>query len=618
MASKKKKLLPHAQQLLSGKPHENVCEHAWLEMGTVVVNEQRYAWNHVTDLWTVQDTVTQMKKIAAVSRYRPPFTLSRSVNGLARRILLNDHAAPVLTLLGKLREAARQFKARAGEVHEFHPYFEAFLKEVETGLRYEDAAGEMRTLEHDEFDAALNKPSSSGIFEGHPKVELYCAALSDFFIRLGKRLDEKCRAAAKAFERTASDKRLRAMQYAARLIDRAPRTRIVHVTIRRHLSLHGNPVPQDEMRVCREILDDYLREPGPKRSHLGHCSFLRSFSDLGYCLDAFVFLSDSYLKPAADIASDLTEWWEAFAPKSTGCVASMVLHDQLVTGALKRMTLVTEPDFYVRPARPMGETKKLRHFWCTQFPVKLRATRRTGKAGSYGATAEQRGAGDSLLDAVREEDMENEGVQSELRWRQEREKEEARRSASHKRGARTRAKNRKRAAQKHAERSAHFEACKSRMMYDDEVIDVEAVEVIDVALALRRHSRQRNASPSAGATRRDDAHGRPEPSGPDVTPSAPPLPTVAMDAGTKDGLPVGAPSGGKPITPDIMTAPPVTSATCPVDGSAHATPAQGSADQPPRIARRHTSTIQMRDATGKLRTVEVEVRGPFGRRPKPG
>ncbi len=190
------------------------------------------------------------------------------------------------------------------------------------------------------------------------------------------------------------------MRYAAQLIDRAPRTRIVHVTIRRHLDLYGNPVSQDEIRACRQMLNDYLHEPSPKRSHLGHCSFLRRFSDLGYCLDAFVFLSDSYLKPAADIAQELTEWWEAFAPKSTGCVARVLPHAELAKETLERMTLVTEPDFYVHAARPSGASKKLRHFWCTRFPVKLRAAHRKGKAGSSGATAKQPGSADPLLEAA--------------------------------------------------------------------------------------------------------------------------------------------------------------------------------------------------------------------------
>ncbi len=371
-----------------------------------------------------------------MSRYRPPFTF---VQRPVPRVHLEPHAGHVLALLRDLREPARQIKARTGDVHEFHPYFEAFLEEADIGLRYEDAAGEMRTLEYDEFDVVN--------FSNHPKAAQYCAALKDFFVRLGKRLDKKCRAAAKAFERTPSDNRQHAMRYAAQLIDRAPRTRIVHVTIRRHLDLYDNSVSEDEIRACRQMLNDYLDEPSPKRSHLGHCSFLRRFSDVGYCLDAFVFLSDSYLKPAVDIARDLTKWWEAFAPKSTGCATHVLPHDQLGKEVLDRMTIVTEPDFYVRPARPSDAPKKLRHFWCTQFPVNLRAARRKGKAGSYGATVDQPGPADPLLEAIREEDVESKGVQKELRWSQAREKEQARRSASHKKGARTRANNRKAAAE---------------------------------------------------------------------------------------------------------------------------------------------------------------------------
>ncbi|WP_143288956.1 hypothetical protein [Burkholderia pseudomallei] len=588
MASKKKELLPHALQLHGGKPHENVSLRAWLAMERVVA-EQRYAPHHIADLITVRNVVTQMKEMAAMSRYRPPFTL---VQRPVPRIQLGAHASPILALLG-LREPARQIKARAGEVHEFHPYFEAFLEVAEIGLRYEDATGEMRTLEYDEFDGAS--------FSNHPKVALYCATLNDFFVRLGKRLDKKSRAAAKAFERTPSDNRQHAMRYAAQLIDRAPRTRIVHVTIRRHLDLYGNPVSQDEIRACRQMLSDYLDEPSPKRSHLGHCSFLRRFSDVGYCLDAFVFLSDSFLKPAADIARDLTEWWEAFAPKSTACVTRVLPPDKLVKETLDRMTLVTEPDFYVRPARLSGAPKKLRHFWCTQFPVNLRAARRRGKAGSYRATADQSHTVDPLLEALREEEIEDNGVQKELRWRQAREKEQARRSANHKKGARTRAKNRKTAEQERAWQSARFEACKSRIMYDDEIIDVEAAEVIDVAQALRRHSRRRTVLPSASATPRHADNLAPCSPAAGITPNAPEMAAASSDRG------VAAGSLTEPRIfdeqPGVITPAPGLGET---EGATAAT--SGPATNAGPKTRRRTSEKQERDKHGRLRTIQVEVR----------
>ncbi|GAB6848194.1 hypothetical protein JCM10599A_19980 [Paraburkholderia kururiensis] len=568
---------------------------AWFAMGRVVA-EQRYAPHHIADLRTVRDVVTRMREMARASRYRhPPFT---AVPRPGPYVQQGFYASPVLELLRQLREPARQIKARTGEVHEFHPYFEAFVEEVDIGLRYEDAAGEMRTLEYDEFDGAS--------FSNQPKAALYCAALNDFFVRLGKRLDKKCRDAAKAFERTPSDNRQHAMRYAAQLIDRAPRTRIVHVTIRRHLDLYGNPVSQDEIRACRQMLNDYLHEPSPKRSHLGHCSFLRRFSDLGYCLDAFVFLSDSYLKPAADIAQELTEWWEAFAPKSTGCVARVLPHAELAKETLERMTLVTEPDFYVHAARPSGASKKLRHFWCTRFPVKLRAAHRKGKAGSSGATAKQPGSADPLLEALREEEAENNGIQKELRWRQEREKEQARRSASHKKGARTRATNRKTAEQQRAWQSARFEACKSRVTYDGEIIDVEAVEVTDVAQALRRHSRRRRRLPSADTTPRDTDSLAPGSSETDITPNPPEMGAVSADQGA-----LGGSHAHPPIFDEHSDV--IIPAPRPGDTQRDTAATSGAATNDGPKTRRWTSKIQQPDASGRLRTIEVETRRPSPR-----
>lgn len=337
-----------------------------------------------------------------------------------------------------------------------------------------------------------------------------------------------------------------------------------------------------------------------KASHLGHCSFLRRFSDLGYCLDAFVFLSDSYPKSAANIATDLMGRWEVFTRTPTDCVTDVLPRGELVAEALKRMTLVTEPDFYIRPARPRGETKRLRHFWCTQFPVKLRSARRTGKAGSYRATADQPGTTDPLLEALREK-VENIGVQKERLWRQAREKEQARRSASHKRGARTRAKNRKTAEQERALQSARFEACKSRIMYDAEIVDVEAVELIDVDQAVRRHSRRRKALPSAGTMPRHADNLAPHSSETRITSDAPEMTAASADRE------VAAGSNAEPLIFDEQ-ADAITLVRRPDDTQDPTAVTFGSVTNDHPKTRRITSEIQQPDASGRLRTIQVEIR----------
>ncbi len=130
MTSKSKELLPHAQQLHRGTAHKDVSLRAWFAMGRVVA-EQRYAPHHIADLRTVRDVVTRMREMARASRYRhPPFT---AVPRPGPYVQQGFYASPVLELLRQLREPARQIKARTGEVHEFHPYFEAFVEEVDIG-----------------------------------------------------------------------------------------------------------------------------------------------------------------------------------------------------------------------------------------------------------------------------------------------------------------------------------------------------------------------------------------------------------------------------------------------------------------------------------------------------
>lgn len=222
----------------------------------------------------------------------------------------------------------------------------------------------------------------------------------------------------KQFRRASQDTRTSALQYAHHLITRAPNPFFVHLTLHRSPLVAGNgPITYPEIRTIREKFKRVLNKEIIDSNYLGYSILLRHNINIGYWLDAFVYLSDS-LGLAPPIVDEITQKWNSLigAKKAEiNCVAWPVSpgSEEIVTQTLRSMTIATEPDFYCRTIPPNGD----RAFWCSQSPVgKLAKRTRYRKRSAANASKRKHEVRDDLMQHLTTEDRTQFAEQAFASW----------------------------------------------------------------------------------------------------------------------------------------------------------------------------------------------------------
>ncbi len=603
------------RQLAEGKPNDSIRQAAWAY--DWLSFEQRYSKQQISPAFHVRRAVELMKSLMSAALRHEPFALSSSVNQTQSIYPSNFGDNLIALFRAQHRREVRKIKDSDYPNQDLHPYFELLLEEIETGLIREDANGIRHRLEYDKFDAAVAAKLSMTrkLFEEHADIALYRTALNQLFLRIRTKIgSDEFRAKVTAFERQPASNRRRVMRYVSQLIKHAPRTRVVHLTILKNPELYGNPVSHDEISQLRERLTQYLRTTVPEQSNLGSSIFLRKHPRLGYCLDAFIFLSDSYLKPVESkqgIADDLTTWLGTIAPNVIQTIAHVSPTENLVTRILERITLVTELDFYISPFEPgqIVNGKKPRRFWCTQFPVdKLapqpkRSKRQSKKVNAVDPLANliteveaphEKVAAWDLIDEYRKEADETADAQREMRWHRGVRKTAAKRVASREKGAK-----------KNAARKARVERVKRRMMRPDDVIDVEATVINVTPEQPKQRRRSAPAHKARAAKPKTSASYEAHVAAAAELGSKPEHGASSAESLSDNGTPATDAATITPHAPVLDTALPLSTPNC----DRPATTETISGSPPPTSAPgKYVSEIKILDANGNERTIITEVR----------
>jgi hypothetical protein len=326
--------------------------------------------------------------------------------------------------------------------YQFHPHFNLFLDEAERGIIRDGWERVQQMLAPQDWSSAV---SLSRAFLGHPGIDGICTELNALLSSIfQKTQNTPLLENIKSFERAAKENRKSLMQYAAHLIKDAPATRIAGITITGTEKTGFHPISHNEICVARKELVRYLKKKVSPASYLGYSVLLRHEPSSGYRLDAFIFLSDDVLNPAAKIVSELAAYWNgrigSGRTECAGRLREIESLDHLYADTLKMLTIATEPNFYCRVAPP----NRAHQFWLSQSPTgKLTARTRSRKRSAAAAEKREGISGDVLLDDLKREERLKEELRKSGRWQELQAKHSQKRSARNQKGAKHRLKAKK-------------------------------------------------------------------------------------------------------------------------------------------------------------------------------
>ncbi|MEK6357621.1 MAG: hypothetical protein V4796_33030 [Burkholderia cenocepacia] len=325
--------------------------------------------------------------------------------------------------------------------HRFHPLFQIFLEADDEYWKNKTTAVKTNIeITCNNYFSTFSKPTK---ISSHIKIEALTTlnTLSKNILDRARDMSEEI----KQFRRAAQDTRTSAMQYAHHLITRAPNPFFVHLTLHRSpLVAEYDPTTYLEIRAIREQFKRALNKEILDPNYLGYSILLRHNADIGYWLDAFVYLIDS-LGLAPSIVDEMTQKWNALIGAKRAeinCVAWPVPpgNEERVAQTLRAMTIATEPDFYCRTIPPNAD----RAFWCSQSPVgKLAKRTRYRKRSAANASKRKRESRNELVKELTSEDTRQLFEQAFAAWDQAKEKKAKKTAERRSKATETRQRKRK-------------------------------------------------------------------------------------------------------------------------------------------------------------------------------
>lgn len=473
-------------------------------------------------------------------------------------------------------EAAHHFSA-----HEFHPLFKVFLDELER---------DTRPVEMNFYDSTWPRPFLN---------TMSMQDLANFCDTMNERHDRICRLAisqnlnetVRTFNRVPRENRKGLLRFAADFLRKAPSPCIAKIVTRYRGSddkylpsgAYFTPVTHEEITTFRENWVKSLKKIIPNDMYQGYSILLNHDSESGYYLEAFLFLSRTLIDVSSILERLVAHWNGEIAygrSSSIGFLLNLLTdsEEQAATVLLQEVSRTMAPDFYYRVDPPGRE----RRFWQSRSPVGKLRSRTTAR--KRGATSVSRPAAASPADHLaahfaemdsraQEEQRLGRQARNWQKWEKEKEKQAVLLSRMRKSAAR-------RAT------SAQSTALQPTASPPPQLRDVDNEGASNLMPPVNYMSAQPNAGTNAPIV--DCAH---------TDSPASPLPSdIAAPTQTE--------TQKRPRLPtDVSTA--TGTPTCnPVDSRLAVDTAPNHGPK----TRRRTSEIRQPDASGRLRTIQVEVR----------
>ncbi len=474
-------------------------------------------------------------------------------------------------------EAVRHLSA-----HEFHPFFKFFLDELER----DPCPVEMKF-----YDPTWPRPFLNTM--SMRDLENFCDTMNerhDRICRLAKNSDFN--EIVRTFNRVPRENRKGLLRFVSEFLCKAPAPCVAKVTTRYRGSegtylpseAYFTPVTHEEITIFRKNWVKSFKKIIPSDMYQGYSILLNHDSESGYYLETFLFLSRTLIDAGSILERLVAHWNGEIAygrSSSIGFLLNLLTHseEQATTALLQEVSRTMAPDFYYRVDPPGHE----RRFWQSRSPVGKLRSRTT--AQKRGATSASRPAAASPTDHLathfaemdfRAQEEQRLGRQARdwQKWEKKKEKHAVLLSRMRKSAAR-------RAA------SARSTALQPTASPPPQLHDVDDEGVSNLVPSLSYMS----ARPNAGTN------------SPIVNCAHTGSPTSALPSDIS--APNQTETQKRPRLPtDVSTATAATPTSNPVDSglAVDIAPNDG-----PRI-RRRTSEILQLDASGRLRTIQVEVR----------
>jgi hypothetical protein len=400
MPKKPKRVSPPepAYQLLIGRPSEKLVDFVWRSafQGPDSLVPYSFHWEAVS---FIRRVCLAVQEFVRDYRHHPePISFIRDDQG---RTGLSARPACKGFLELFLEPAPRKIAAITRHLpgHKLHPLFkiyEATARQNQThnGRDYIELAVDCLFFH-------LGRPTPD--FRSQSEMLFFRDRLNSLFKTLYEEA-RKLSESVKSFSRTARETRHSLMQYAEHFISRAPKLYIAHLAIYRpSYSPRRTPVPHHEICDLRNRFIKMIKAEMPESIYLGYSILLRHNAQIGFWLDAFVFLrDDDVLRVAATSTGNFLYSWRTLVSEDHAvCIGRWWSASQGYEEALAEITMATEFDFYCRVIPPNQD----HGFWCSQSPVgKLaKRTRIRKRCAARAADKRQQPVSDPLLSLFQQE-----------------------------------------------------------------------------------------------------------------------------------------------------------------------------------------------------------------------
>ncbi len=561
--------MPASAQLAAGVASKTVAREVWEAVSSA--NPDAAHIRDVVEL--IQKLVRPARGTANPFRVTPDHRgswISTTANGKIMLRLLSDR------WVLKSREAARHLSA-----HEFHPFFKIFLDELER---------DPRPVEMKFYDPTWPRPFLN---------TMSMQDLVNFCDTMNERHDRICRLArnpnsnerVRTFNRVPRENRNGLLRFVSDFLRKAPSPCVAKIVTRYRGSegtylpsgAYFTPVTHEEITIFRENWVKSFKKIIPNDMYQGYSILLNHDSESGYYLEAFLFLSRTLIDVSSVLERLVAHWNGEIAygrSSSVGFLLNLLTdsEEQAATVLLQEVSRTMAPDFYYRVDPPGRE----RRFWQSRSPVGKLRSRTTAR--KRGATAASRPAAPSPADhlAAHFAEMDSRAQEEQRLGRQARNWQEWEKKKE--KQAVLLSRMRKNAARRAT--SARSSALQPTASPPPQLDDVEGEGASNLVPPVSYMS----AGPNAGTNTPivDCAH---------TESPASPLPSgIAapnqMETQKRPRLPT-----------DVSTA--TGTPTCkPVDSRLAVDTATNGGPK----TRRRTSEIRQPDASGRLRTIQVEVR----------
>lgn len=368
-APKRRRQQTPAGQLAMGKPCPEISEMAWREIEPLA-NHIRHISDRMAELIRHRGRKTKPFLVVSVE---PETLVSGGPVGVAMCALFSPASI-------KLAREARDFYSGS----EFHPYFDLFLQEVGSrGLhsRIVDEIARQRAEGITDFQGDVVA------FIDPRQARRYCDAQNASFARIceGVRADV-FRKRIQSLTRSARDNRQSLMQFVGKALDAQPTLCITQFTLLGGRNAADNS--PDALLKAREKLVRFLDQSMDPYGYLGFVLFFRHDVERGYHFQGLIFFREAHVSAMHAASSRVLRQWEkiievAFGDGGYGGpLPPHRAQGEPFALMLDLSTLLTAPDFYVRPVATEGH----RQFWksLSPKPVKKPASASRNRARGDG------------------------------------------------------------------------------------------------------------------------------------------------------------------------------------------------------------------------------------------